>query len=83
MKKPDRWERMVDRLSNHTLDESAMTIRIGKANIAKLLRQEHRWVERMVLKELKSSKPKMDIYGQHCMHIQARDILTKLKDRSK
>lgn len=46
-RKPDKFERMVEKLSLHTLDETAMTIRIGKAEIAKLLRRQHKAVLKM------------------------------------
>ncbi len=47
-RKPDRFERMVEKLSNDTLDRTAMTIRIGKGDIVKLLRRQHRAYVRMV-----------------------------------
>ena len=83
MKKPDRWERIASKAFPDVHFTTLTEAHEVRQDVAKLLRQEHRWVRRMVLEESKSPKPKMDIYGQHCMQIQARDILAKLKERSK
>lgn len=76
MKQPDRWERLVK-------ERMETDGGIWSDSAADLLRKEHAWVMRMVLKELKTNKPKMDVYGQHCMAVQARDILIKLKERAR
>lgn len=78
-RKPDRFERMVEKLSNNTLDGTAMTIRTGKAEIVKLLRRQHRAYVRMVEKRMKERvgsegrdirwNQMVDSYCQACMDI--------------
>ena len=73
LKKPDRWERIVDKV----LERDGT---IYHHEVTDLLRKEHAWVRRMVMK-LSSNYRDSDSESPACYL--AQDILDQLKRREK
>lgn len=82
MKKPDRFERVV-------LKKAAPDFLIGTHEALKLLRQEHRWMVRMVNQEYKRTQKESHMqkdvsmkFGLDCQAAMCKIIVTLLKKRA-
>ncbi len=77
MKKPDRWEREVAKLLRQysSDDVEGLCPLVDIDEVAKLLRKEHAWVERMVRKLAefyRCSPPAVDALADVVLHLKER-----------
>lgn len=89
MKKPDRFERLANKIANEYLNTYVNGITLEN-DIKRLLRREHAWMRRMVRQEQRELEALVAKQREHaiaeCLRsrvVQCEDILTKLEQRRK